>query len=354
MLIKDIISLIERLDANGKYITLDDTLFRSMDVSELRDILATHGMGPNYSTKNRSLLARPGSIENDFSNEIDYMSEINPDINRKLKLPKRFNYPKTINDPEGNDKKTITIRKNREKYRNKLNKNYNIISEPTHIGFYKSFSRSLNGSLGSFALNKNTLTVEFYKEPLKNLRGAKLVPFGWLPNYFGDMNIPNNTRKTYISYENEMEDRLYFTSDFLPFKGPLKKYIKCVYFSWKNFKSEEEKDILEDTLEQLRLDDIDIRVFDLKNSDRLNPNELRGSSSEHYDLAYGDMEEPPEDTSSKEYKKWLKKLEKRTEYREKIENGNPLYYHKGKLHPDPMTYHESERDLRKNKKSLAK
>lgn len=354
MLIKDIISLIERLDANGKYITLDDTLFRSMDVSELRDILATHGMGPNYSTKNRSLVARPGSIENDFYSEIDYMSTINPNINRKSKLPKHFNYPKTINDPEGDDKKTIAIRKNREKYRNKLNKNYNIISEPTHIGFYKSFSRSLNGSLSSFALNKNTLTVEFYKEPLKNLRGAKLVPFGWLPNFFGDMNTPKNKRETYISYENEMEDRLYFTSDFLPFKGPLKKYIKCVYFSWKNFKSEEEKDILEDTLEQLRLDDIDIRVFDLKNSDSLNPNELRGSSSEHYDLAYGDMEEPPEDTSSEEFKKWLKKLKKRTEYREKIENSNPLYHHKGKLHPDPMAYHESERDLRKTKKSLAK
>lgn len=345
MLIKDILVLLEKLDKNGKYITLDDTLFRSMNVTELLEILETHGMGPSFSERNQPLGVRHGSIEYDINNELDDMYPINPDMDRKLKLPKRFNYPKTINDPEGNDKKTISVRKSREKYRSGLNKKYNInyYSEPTYVGFYKSFSRSLNGSLGSFGLGNGNITVEFYKEPLKNLRGAKLIPFGWLPNFYGDTNMPNDKRKTYISNENEMEDRLYFTSDFLGFKGPLKKYIKCVYFSWKNFESSYEKGVLKDVLEQLRAEDIDIRAFDLKNSDEFTPNNLRGASSEHYDLAYSDMEEPPKDTSSKEYKNWLKELQKRTEYREKIENGNPLYYHKGKYHSNPIAYHEDRK-----------
>ena len=291
MLIKDVLNntqLISEKIINGKYVMQDDILYRSTGFNELLEILTKKGFSPNSADNNKPKYKRKDSVIYDFQAEKERLKDIpykDAQKRRKLKLPK-----------------------------NKIK------------GYFKSFSRSLNDFLSiNFANHKNKVIVAFYKEPLKNLRGAKLIPLGWLINHYDNYELSGDT---YISAKNELEDRLYYNADFLPFNSKdLSKYIKAVYIN-PSVITPDRYEQLKKILTILRNENIDIRYMDSNtNFDNLTHLALRRSLSTKKTIADRPMEEmPDEKTKPNEYRKWLNKKNKLDNIKKNIENSSGLEY----------------------------
>lgn len=291
MLIKDVLNntqLISEKIINGKYVMQDDILYRSTGFNELLAILTKKGFSPNSADAHRPKYDRKDSVIYDFQAEKERLKDISykdAQKRRKLKLPK-----------------------NRIK------------------GYFKSFSRSLNDFLSiNFANRENKAIIAFYKEPLKNLRGAKLIPLGWLINHYDNYELSGDT---YISAKNELEDRLYYDGDFLPFKGDdLSKYIKAVYINPDRITPDRYEQFKE-IITILRNENIDIRYMDSNtNFDNLTHLALRRSLSTKKTIADRPMGEmPDEKTKPKEYSKWLKKKNKLDNIKKDIEDSSSLEY----------------------------
>ena len=368
MLINDVIFLLEKLNDKGKYITLDDTVYRAMGISELTSILTKKGFEPDISKEGMPWKKRADSIEYDTWSEENQIADDSANfyndayIKRKMKINDKFKYPKKSADPIGDDLKSKSEKAKREKLRQKYKKIHGIDDTksenelPEHVGFFKSFSRSLNDSLSlNFNLKDDKLTVEFYREPLKNLQGAKLVPFGWMKNYY-DNRVDDS--KPYISSKNELEDRLYYNTNFVPFKGPLNKYIKRIYVDMGQFKADKRQRVL-DILNIAAKEGIEIRQYDktkpmMHHLDKVKPdpitgkkvpptlethpefftpNELRRGPSTDWDAAYSKLKPKPDKKADpKKYEKWKNRKKKRAALRKKIEDQNPLEYFKAAKH----------------------
>lgn len=291
MLIKDVLNntqlILEKI-INGKYVMQDDILYRSTGFNELLEILTKKGFSPNSADNHKPRSERRDSVIYDFQAEKERLKDISykdAQKRRKLKLPK-----------------------------NKIR------------GYFKSFSRSLNDFLSiNFANRENKVIIAFYKEPLKNLRGAKLIPLGWLINHYDNYELSGDS---YISTKNELEDRLYYNGDFLPFNSEeLSKYIKAVYVN--------PAAITPDRYEQfkkiitiLRNENIDIRYMGPNtNFDNLTHLALRRSLSSKKTVADKPAREAPDkETNSKEYDKWLKKKKKLDNIKKDIESSSSLEY----------------------------
>lgn len=291
MLIKSVLNVINLLSEktiNGLYKMQDDILYRSMGFDELLGILKEKGFKPSPVDKDKPRNKRKDSVIYDFQREKERLQDIEQDnvqIYRKQKLPK-----------------------------NKVR------------GYFKSFSRSLNDFLSiNFADGKNKVVVAFYKEPLKNLRGAKLMPLGWLINHYDNYDLPNDT---YISAKNELEDRLYYNGEFLPFRSnDLTKYIKAVYINLSSVTSDRVEQ-LKKILSFLRKENIDIRYagenIDFKD---LTPLRLQRSiSNKKMIVDKGPGDKPDKDKEPEQYSKWLKRKNKIEKLKKEIEEAPALEY----------------------------
>ena len=291
MLIKDVLSntrLIFEKIINGKYVMQDDILYRSTGFNELLEILTKKGFSPNSADSHKPKNKRKDSVIYDFQAEKERLKDISykdAQKQRKLKLPK-----------------------------NKIR------------GYFKSFSRSLNDFLSiNFANRENKVIIAFYKEALKNLRGAKLIPLGWLINHYDNYELSGDT---YISTKNELEDRLYYNGDFLPFNSKkLSKYIKAVYIN-PNAITPDRYEEFKKIISILGNENIDIRYMGPKtNFDNLTHLALRRSSSIKKAIADTPVGEAPDkETNPKEYNKWSKKKNRADNMKKDIEKSSGLEY----------------------------
>lgn len=282
MLINDVIKSISFLleaRKNGKYIMQDDILYRMMNIKELKDILVEKGFKPNMSQSHLKMRKRRDATLYDLSTEREQLEDVEREdvqTKRKLKLPK-----------------------NRAR------------------GFFKSFSRGLNDFLSLNFNNKpDTVIVSFYKSAIKDIPNSKLVPFGWLKNFYDNYDLSDEDN--YIAIKHEMEDRLYYNGNFLPFRSKdLKKYIKAVYIN----RDKTDKKELDEILKLLRKEKIEIRTIGSGvNTDNLTHLGLRKAISSKELKAL--QPTPAEDDIN-----FSKKISTKKKAINDIENSNPLEYY---------------------------
>lgn len=276
--LKFIKTLNERL-VNGKYVMQDEILYRITGFGELKTILDKGGFTPNMKEESLPMSKRKDSSLYDARSERKQLGDIDipgAQTKRKLKLPK-----------------------------NRIR------------GFFKSFARGLNDFLSlNFYEKNNKVIIAFYRQAIKDIPNSELQPFGWLKNFYD--NYPDSSEETYIADKHELEDRLYYNGNFLPFRNrDLKKYIKCVYFNPKNITANYEDEYLA-LCKQLRKLGIEIRL-DLGHvgNNLTHLNLQKTVSNLETDVMRADANPDNEKLQSKKDKAI-----------KKIENSSPLeYYH---------------------------
>lgn len=224
MLIRQIIesvSILSEKIKNGKYVMQDDILYRMMNINELISILDNKQFTSNPSISHLKMRERRDSTLYDLSAEREQLKDVehkDVQLKRKSKLPKGMSR-----------------------------------------GFFKSFSRGINDFLSlNFNNKQDVVIVSFYRNAIKELPDSKLVPFGWLKNFYDNYDISDDNN--YIATKHELEDRLYFKKSSLPLTKNLNHYIKAVYINTNNI-SEKYKENIKKLIKTLRKENIDVRYI---------------------------------------------------------------------------------------------